>query len=223
LTTQRLIRLAGLAGIFGSVWLLLFPILHPNHDAAGYVSPLWVPAHLAPHLAAMAYLFVLPAIYALQGERNGRLGLAAYVTATLALAQLLMLAWVELFFFPWIGLQLPEWESLPPPAGVEIAAPLMNLSMAVGFFLLGLSIVRAKALSRSAGVLLMLAAPFFGLGDLVLRMFLGDATPDIFFASAALFACAMAWLGLNLWQGRGERRPARPAQARELTTVGATS
>jgi hypothetical protein len=222
-TTANLIRLAGLAAILGSVSLVLFPILHPNHDAAGYVSPLWVPAHLAPHLAAITYLFLLPALYALQGERNGKLGLAGYVTATIAMAQLLMLAWVELFFFPWIGLIVPEWETLPPPNGVQVAAPLMNLSITVGFFLVGLSILRAKVLPRSAGILLMLAAPFFGIGDLVLRMILGDATPDLFFASAAFFANAMAWLGFNVWQGRVARRTVRPARNAELAPVGAPS
>jgi hypothetical protein len=204
-TTERLIRWAGLATILGSVSLLLFPVLHPNHDTEGYRSWIWIPAHLTPHIAAIAFLFGLPAIYARQGERNGWLGLAGYVLATIANAQLLMIAWVELFMFPYLGLQGIDFDSAPPPAGVEIAGPLMNLSMAVGYFVLGLSIVRAGVLPRGAGVLLMVGAPFFALGDMVLRMLVPDTTLDLFFVSTSLFGLAMGWVGLALWTGQGER------------------
>src|SRR5688500_6567720 len=108
LSTDKLIGWAGLATIAGSICLFLFPLLHPNHDPEGYQSALWIPAHLTPHLPAITFLFGLPAIFARQGERNGRLGLAGYILATVATAQLLMVAWVELFIFPFIGLRMPE-------------------------------------------------------------------------------------------------------------------
>ena len=219
MTTERLIGWAGLATMLGSVSLLLFPLLHPNHDPDGYRSALWIPAHLTLHIAAISYLFGLPAIYARQGERNGWLGLAGYVLATVGTAQILMVAWVEFFIIPFLGLQMPELENTPPP-GVEVAGPLMNLSMAVGYFVLGLGIARAKVLPRGAGLLLMIAAPIFALGDMVLRMLVSDTTLDLFFFSATLFGLAMGWVGLGLWTGGGERRVrSDAAPARGLATA----
>jgi hypothetical protein len=217
MATPKLVRLAGLAAILGSAVLALFPVLHPNHDAAGYTSPLWIPAHLTPHVAAITYLFALPAIFARQGQRNGKLGLAAYVLATIGTAQLLMLAWVELFIMPFLGLNGFDLDG-PPPPGIEVAGPLMNLSLGLGYFLLGLSIVRARVLPRGAGTLLMIAAPTFSLGGMLLGLILGPGAPDLFFASTALFALAMAWVGFGLWQQPARRaaRAANPAFPKAL-------
>jgi hypothetical protein len=206
LNTDKLIRWAGLATILGSACLMFFPILHPNHDPEGYQSARWIPVHLMLHLAAITFLFGLPAIFARQGERNGRLGLAGYILATVATAQLLMVAWVELFIIPFLGLRMPELENTPPP-GVEIAGPLMNLSLAVGYAVLGAGIMRARVLPRGAGLMLLIAAPIFGAGDLVLRLLMPETTLDLFVFSMALFSISMGWVGLALWTGRGERRP----------------
>lgn len=191
--------------------MALFPLLHPNHDLEGYRSALWIPAHLTLHIGAISFLFALPAIYALQGERNGWLGLAGYVLATLGTAQLLMVAWVEFFAIPFFGLQGFDVEGTPPP-GVEIAGPLMNLSLAVGYAVLGLGIVRAGVLPRAAGVLLVIAAPIFNLGGMLLGMLLGPAAPDLFTAGSVLFSLAMGWVGFGLWTAGGVRRTARAAE-----------
>jgi hypothetical protein len=211
-TTDKLIRWAGLATILGSALLVLFPVLHPNHDPDGFRSPLWIPAHLTPHLAAITYLFALPAICARQGERNGWLGLAGYVLATIGTAQLLMVAWIELFIIPFLSLQLPGLEDTPPP-GVEVAAMLMQASLAVGYLVLGLGIIRAGVLPRGAGVLLAIAAPIFGIGDMALRLIVPQTTLDLFVPSTVLFALAMGWVGLGLWAGPDQHRAGRPTEA----------
>ena len=217
MTTDKLIRRAGLATLLGSLCLILFPLLHPNHDPDGFRGPLWIPAHLMPHLAAITFLFGLPALFARQGERNGRLGLAGYVLATVATAQLLMLAWVELFIMPFIGLQLPDLADTPPP-GVEVAALLMQTSLAVGYLVLGLGIIRARVLPRGAGILLAIAAPFFGIGDKLIYLLFPQA-PDLFFASSTLFALAMAWIGYALYTGPRARRAVRVVRPATPPTV----
>jgi len=206
--TERLIRAAGLATLVGSALLALFPLAHPNHDPAGFTSWRWIPAHLLAHLAAIAYLFGLPALYVRQGERNGWVGLAGYVLATLGTAQLLMVAWVELFVMPFIALRFPALTDTPPP-GVDVAAMLMQASLAVGYSVLGLGVVRAGVLPRGAGLLLVIAAPLFGLGDLLVQVVAPGAMIDTFVPATELFAVAMGALGLALWRGQGARQQAR--------------
>jgi hypothetical protein len=213
LSTNRLLRWAGLTTLLGSLCLMLFPIVHPNHDPDGYRSWIWIPAHLMPHIAAISFLFGLVAIFVKQGERNGWLGLAGYVLATLGTAQLLMVAWIELFIIPFLGLQLANLDDAPPP-GVDVAAMIMNASLATGYLVLALGIIRARVLTGGAGILLAIAAPLFGLGDLVVHSLFPTATLDLFMASSTLFAIAMGWIGLSLWQGVGVRQTACSTEAR---------
>ena len=146
------------------------------------------------------------------------LGLAGYVLATVATAQLLMVAWVELFVIPWVSLQMPALADAPPP-GVEYASMLMQGSLAVGYFVLGLAVYRANVLNRGASLLLMIAAPFFGLGDVLIGMVMANP-PELFFVGSTLFAVSLGGLGASLALGTREARlvkPARLAQAIDMT------
>jgi hypothetical protein len=210
MTTDRLIRWGGLVMLLGSISLAVFPFVHPNHDPDGFRSAIWVPAHLTAHIGAISFLFGLTAIFARQGERNGWLGLAGYVLATLGTAQLLMVAWVEFFIIPFLSLNMPSLADTPPP-GVEVAGMLMNVSMAVGYLTLGLGVIRAKVLPFGAGLLLTIAAPMFSLSDMVIHAISPDSTLDLFMPTAVLFAIAMGWLGLSLATDASQRRPRRMA------------
>ena len=47
-----LIRLSGLSLIPGGRADRILPILQPNHDAAGFVNPIWLPIHWMPAKSA---------------------------------------------------------------------------------------------------------------------------------------------------------------------------
>jgi len=212
-TTDKLIRAAGVGIVVGSVLFGLFPLLHPDHVAANFLNtPLWVAIHLLPHIGAILFLFGLPAIFVRQREQAGWLGLAAYILPTIALAQLLMVAWLELFILPWIGLQNPDLENGPGPTGTAAASMLMNYSLGIGFGVLGLSIVRAGVLPRGAGILMLGGALFYGFADMLLHVVVPDSTLDLFLPGFVLFAVGMAAVGLALLRGAKEQ-VALPATA----------
>src|SRR3954468_3331487 len=100
-----LIRWSGLSTIVGGVLIAAFPLFHPNHDAAGYTSAIWVPAHLMPHVGAVLALFGLVGLFDRQFERAGWLGLAGFVRAVIGTASLLTGAMIEAFIIPYMGLQ----------------------------------------------------------------------------------------------------------------------
>jgi hypothetical protein len=53
---------------------------------------------------------------------------------------------------------------------------------------------------------------------MLLGLLLGPSAPDLFFASTALFALAMAWVGYGLWQQPARRaaRATNPAMPEAL-------
>ncbi len=132
-STAELIRLSGLGLILAGILIAFFPILHPNHDPAGYANPIWVPVHLMPAGMAVLALFGLVGTFARQGERNGRFGVVSFVTAIVGTALLLTGTDVEAFIIPFIGLNAPQVMEGPPPVGQMVAWGAAGLVFAIGY------------------------------------------------------------------------------------------
>jgi hypothetical protein len=217
LSPTSLIRASGLATIVGGALFALFPLLHPEHDAAGYTSATWVPAHMSPNVGAILVLFGLVGLLARQLERAGLFGVIAFVVAFIGTAAFVMGAMIEAFIIPYMGLQTPEIVDGPPPPGVGEAFMVIMSLFAIGHALLGVVTYRAGVLPRSVGALMVVGALAFEvlqqLGGIVLSL---DA---LWVGGPVLFGAGMAWLGYALWSGTpalyGEQRtPMRPASAR---------
>lgn len=222
LSPSALIRASGLATIVGGTLFALFPLLHPEHDAAGYTSAMWVPAHMLPNVGAILILFGLVGLLARQLERAGLFGVIAFVVAFIGTASFVMGAMIEAFIIPFMGLQTPEMMDGPPPPGVGEAFMVITLLFGVGYVLLGLATYRARVLPRNVGGLLVVGA----LANLVLPK-LGAFAPSLdalWVVGFVLFGAAIAWLGYSLWSGtpdrdavpRTERRQASAQLAAEL-------
>src|SRR5439155_1988824 len=147
-STASLIRSGGLAAIVSGVCFATFMFIHPNHDPAGFQGPIWVPAHLMPHLGAICALLGLTAVYARQVERAGWLGLAGYLLVFLGNCLILMMGWVEIFIMPWVELRLPRLMDGAPPPGLEIAGPLTMATFALGYLAFGLATAPAGGWPR---------------------------------------------------------------------------
>ena len=70
MTPALLIRWSGVGPMVAGLLFALFPLLHPNHDAVGYQSAIWVPAHLMPNLGALLMLFGATLNWWLQQRRS---------------------------------------------------------------------------------------------------------------------------------------------------------
>ena len=214
MSPRLLIRWSGLGTTVAGALLALFPLLHPNHDPAGFTSWLWIPAHASIHVAVILTLFGLTGLLARQLERAGWLGLVGYVTAFFGSAGLLTIAMVELFIMPYMALQLGIGEDGSPPPGIGEAMMLISVVFAIGYMLLGAATVRAGVVPRSVGILLAVAGAFFMLGDGVLGLVID--MERYWGITFALFGAALAWLGYALWAEltarhsetrRGQRTP----------------
>ena len=193
-STAELIRLSGLGLTLGGILIAFFPILHPNHDPAGYANPIWVPVHLMPAGMAVLALFGLVGMFARQGERNGRFGATAFVAAMVGTALLLTDTDVEAFIIPFLGLTAPQVMEGPPPIGQLMAWAAASLVFAVGYVLQGIAVIRAGVLPRGAGALLAVGGVGLGIGAAATGML-----PPVLFVGALLFGLALAWVGYSLW------------------------
>ena len=193
-SASDLIRMSGLGLILAGVLIAFFPILHPNHDAAGYASLIWVPVHLMPAGMAVLALFGLVGLFARQDQRNGRFGVVAFVAAMLGTALLLTGTDVEAFIIPFVGLNAPQVMEGPPPIGQLIAWATAGLVFAVGYMLQGIAVIRAGVLPRGAGALVAVGGAGLGIGAATTGML-----PPVLLLGALLFGMALAWVGYSLW------------------------
>jgi len=221
LTPSALIRASGLATIVGGIFFALFPILHPDHTAAGYTSWIWVPAHMMPNVGAILVLFGLTGLLVRQLERAGLFGVAAFVIAFIGTASFVMGAMIEAFIIPYMGLQSPEIVDGPPPPGVGEAFLIITSLFALGYLLLGIATYRAGVLPRSVGTLLIVGA----VADTVLTK-LGAISMDLDFLwvlGPVLLGAGLAWLGYALWNGTPRRIGSRQIVVRPAHSELATN
>lgn len=207
-----LIRWSGIGTILAGILLPLYPLLHPDHDAAGYKSAAWIPVHSMSNVAMLLLLFGLTGLLARQLHHAGRLGVVGYVVAFVGTAMVLTHAQVELWVTPFIGLNAPQlMEGRPPPA-MPVILMLTALVSLVGYLTLGIATVRARVLPQGIGALLAVGGPAFVIG-----YFLGQVpVPDsVRMALVTVFGLALVWLGWELWAGLGR------ARARSLGEPGA--
>jgi hypothetical protein len=196
-TPSALIRASGLSAIVGGLSFILFPLLHPNHDAAAFASATWAPIHLMPNVGAILILFGLVGLLARQLRPAGWSGLIGFVVAFFGTASFVMGAMIEAFILAFMGLQNPAFEEGPPPPGIGEAFMTIQLLMMLGYVLLGIATFRAGVLSRSVGLLLVIGAALSPL-----TAHLGEISPvlDAFWAiGPVLEGAGIAWLGYTLW------------------------
>jgi hypothetical protein len=199
LSPSSLIRASGLATVVGGVFFALFPLLHPNHDYAGFTGWSWVPIHMMPNVGAILVLFGLVGLLARQLARAGLFGVLAFVVSFIGTASFVMGAMIEAFIIPYMALQSAEIVEGPPPPGVGEAFMTIMLLFSVGHLLLGIATYRAGVLPRSVGALLIAGA----VADLFLPR-LGEFLPALdmlWVIGPVMIGVALAWLGYALWSG----------------------
>jgi hypothetical protein len=162
------------------------------------MTPAYTLTYTLAILGMGGLLLALTAIYTRESAALGRLGLIGYVTALLGTLMVAGDWWFEAFAIPRIATKAPEVLGLPPSGSVLVGAIATVGLYTVGWTLFGIAALRARALPRAAGLLLLLAG--------------GLAGPLALLAPYQIqLAVAIGWIGITLGsESRSRRTVATP-------------
>ncbi len=209
ITSTTLTRAAAVAAALAGTAYIVIQFIHPLDVVESLSTQRWVTVHILSFAEAVLALIGFAGIYlrqVRQVRQLGLLGLIAY--AMLALFFVLQAAFnfSEALIAPLIAVDAPQlavdivglFGRYPAvnDLGILAGVPLVGSILYVGGALLfGIAIIRARVLSRGAGILLIAAAAITPVA--------GALLPHTLERMAALpMGAAMVWLGWSLWSNR---------------------
>jgi len=204
-TTESLIRLAGLFAILAGILYIGIQIFHPEDNLSSVNTNLWViVASLTIAMSIFSLIGIL-GIYIRQAEETGWLGLAGFVTFSLFWLVSMSFSFTEAFVLPLLTNDAPTFVNglLGIFGGTKsevelgifpILAPLAGGLYMLGGILLGIATLRAGVFPRMSGVLLAFSA---------LVTLAAAIIPHPFDRILAIpMGIALIWLGSILFSGR---------------------
>jgi hypothetical protein len=205
LTTDRLVRWAGLSALLAGLCYVLVGIFHPPNVPASVTSTRWEIVHVLA--CAMCFFAVLgmAGLYARQATKSGWLGLVGFVLMSLWFVLIMGFSFVEAFILPKVAASNPTfvvaWMGMlvGPAAKLDLGAlpTLWTLTAPiyiVGGVTFGIATFRAGILPRAAGLLLAIGTALAPVAALLPNA----SQPKV----AIPVGLALAWLGYALWSER---------------------
>jgi hypothetical protein len=194
-------RAAGLASITASGLIILYQlaqiILVLTVSEAFFIATQSIRYGLAL-IAMYVLLLALTALYWMEANVVGGLGLIGYLIAFLGTLMVAGDWWYETFIGPMLRNRVPEILEEAQPTLVLIGAFVTSAAFAVGWLIFGFSSYRAGIFPRGASILMM----FGSLGGAV-ALIVGSQIP---------LAVAVGWIGLSLIRSdRDDLQPPEPA------------
>jgi hypothetical protein len=141
-------------------------------------------------IAMYVLLLALTALYWMEANVVGGLGLVGYLIAFLGTLMVAGDWWYETFITPMLRSRVPGIFGEARPALVLIGAGVTSAAFAVGWLIFGFSSYRARLFPRGASILMML-------GGLV-------GAPTLIVGSQIPLAVAVGWIGLSLIRPNGD-------------------
>jgi hypothetical protein len=141
-------------------------------------------------IAMYVLLLALTALYWMEANVVGGLGLVGYLIAFLGTLMVAGDWWYETFITPMLRSRLPGIFGEAQPTLVLIGAFVTSAAFAVGWLIFGFSSYRAGILPRGASILMMLG----GLAG----------APALIVGSQIPLAVAVGWIGLSLIRPDGD-------------------
>ena len=189
----------GLAAILGGLLIVVAAIvgLFVDFDnVAVAATGSYILFAILSLLGAILVLGALVGLYARQSEQAGALGLLGFLVAFLGTALAVGAFWAITFTEPAFAQVAPELLAQGPPGWLNFGFTLSFALTALGWLLFGVATLRAGVYPRAAAILLIVGA-LISLVPLPL--------------TEVILAVAIAWLGLELFRGRGDsaEQPAR--------------
>jgi len=197
MVAMPLIRRGGLLHLLSGLSLILLSVYDlAAPDPAGAARPL---IHSLGYLGLALGLLGLTAVYLVQQELAGRLGLAGYLLAFVGNVLTAGAAFLNGYVAP-VAPELfaPTGPLFAGPAGLVIL--LSAVLVTAGFVMFGIATLRAGVLPRWAAILVV-ASAWFGLA--------AAFAPVAFHLGGILFGLGNAGLGYAVWAGAGEKEMER--------------
>jgi hypothetical protein len=219
ITSSTLTRAAAIAGALSGLVYIVIQFIHPSDEVASLTTQRWASVHYLSFCMAVLGMVGLTGIYLRQVRQFGLLGLLGYVTFVLFFILQASFNFAEALIAPLLTVEAPQVAEdfvglFGRQAAVTDLGPLAALPLVAGALyvagavLVGIAILRARVLSRGAGILLIIAAAVTPVA--------GALLPHSFERLAAIpMGLALIWLGYSLWadQRKSAIEPASPASS----------
>ncbi|TFD44669.1 hypothetical protein E3T33_08395 [Cryobacterium sp. TMT1-2-1] len=203
ITTSTLTRAAPLAAALSGLIYIVIQFIHPGDEVDSLTTQAWVSVHSLSFGMAVLGVIGITGIYLRQVRQFGLLGLIGYAMFGLFFILQSAFVFAEAFIAPLIAVDAPQLaedfvglfgrHQAVTDLGPLAALPLVGAGVyVVGAILFGVAILRARVLSRGAGILLIAAAAVTPIA--------GALLPHTLERMAAIpMGLALIWLGYSLW------------------------
>jgi hypothetical protein len=191
------------AGLAGTAYIVI-QFIHPADVIASLSTQAWVNVHILSFAEALLAVIGVTGLYLHQARKAGILGLIGYAMFGFFFLLQSAFNFAEAFIAPLIAEKAPQLAvdfvglfgryAAVGDLGALAALPTIGAILYVGgAILFGIAVLRARMLSRGAGILLIAAA--------VVTPIAGALLPHTLERGAALpMGAALIWLGYSLWR-----------------------
>jgi hypothetical protein len=201
MSSSSLIRWSGAGLLVGGLLCAISFLFHPlADDFSAIVGTRWLVVH---NLAGVGLMLILPGLaglYGYLGEKNGSLGLVAFIVASIATGLMGgLLFFIESIILP-VAAANPAFASLADPASDLYRGTLVIpvylgtcLLLAIGYVLLGMAVLRSSDFPRIAGYLIIV-------GGFLSALPVPPAPVIVVITGVFLLGTGLATVGFVLWR-----------------------
>jgi hypothetical protein len=204
MSSTNLYRYGGLALIVGAVLGIIGEVVtnlvFPGNDPTATQNSTYVAFTAILLIGELLLLIGMPSIPARQATHATWLSPVGFALTLAGGIMFTGFTIVTLVIFPWIAQAAPNLMSAnaPPPSGMLTFFLSASILFGLGGLLLGIDVMRAGVLPRTAGLLLMIGA-ILNAANFPLQGLLGSIVGTVSFV---LFAVALAWMGYAMYAER---------------------
>ncbi|WP_104168867.1 hypothetical protein [Arthrobacter sp. SX1312] len=203
ITKSTLTRGTAVAAVLAGFAYIIIQFIHPADILASLSTRRWVLVHTLSFAEAVLALIGITGIYLRQIRQFGIIGLVGYLMFGFFLILQASFTFAEAFIAPLFIADAPQvsvdviglfgrYAAHTDLGPLSILPEIGGLLYVVGALLFGIAVIRARALSRGAGILLVMAA--------ALTPVAGALLPHTLERLAAIpMGLALIWLGYSLW------------------------
>ncbi|MCD1260007.1 hypothetical protein B5M42_014410 [Paenibacillus athensensis] len=213
MTTEKLIRWAGLSAAAAGVLFIAVQMLHPHEVLPAVTTVRWAVVHGLTVTMCMLGLFGITGLYTVQVKESGWLGLVGYVMFSCWFLLAAALTFAEACILPLLATEAPRLAegflalSSGRTSEVDLGAlavvggPVSAVLYLLGGLLFGLALVRARVISRGAAILFACGA--------VASLAAAVLPHDLARIAAVPMGLGLVWTGYSLRSRRGRAEQAK--------------